>query len=189
MTAPECTIDHLARALALGQRVVDGTDWSDATRSLATPCRNFTVAQLGEHIVDTHNLLLTAAGGDPVPGELAAVHAPLAAACVQRWTERGLDGTIGLGGNDLPASFGLALHTLEAYVHAWDLAQAVGGVFESDDALTEVVAGAAQMIVSDDIRGGPFGEPYGAAIDVDSDAGPIDRLVAFTGRSPAQPLG
>lgn len=151
-----------------------------------TPCKAFTVAQLADHIIDTHVFLLAAAGGtagDP-GGSFADRHAAVGAASVAQWTTRDTDGTVDLGGNELPAAFGLDLHTLETYVHGWDLAQGLGRRFTPSKALTEAAWEMAQQIVSDDARGTGDDGPYGPAIKVPTTADTMTRLLAHTGRDP-----
>jgi uncharacterized protein (TIGR03086 family) len=156
-----------------------------------TPCRGFDVRELQQHIIDTHLLLIGAAGGTDVvnAGDFAERHRACATSAVEQWTRRGEDGTVDLGGNDLPASFALALHTLECYVHGWDLAQALQRGFEPDASITEAAWSAAHMILdSGDARGGAFGEPYGSPISVAGSTDRVEELIGFTGRDPRSPI-
>jgi uncharacterized protein (TIGR03086 family) len=173
-------------AVATAQAVIDQSPITDDDLHRPTPCRDFDVAALGDHLIDTHHFLLTAAGGSAVDagGSLAERHRAVGAASVERWANRGTDGSVDLGGNELPASFGLSLHTLETYVHGWDLARGLGRAFEPPAELTDVAWEIAQQIVSDDLRGDDG--PYGPAVDVDDGADLVDRIVAHTGRDPHQ---
>lgn len=179
----ECTA--LERSIALTQQVIDSAPITDEDLARRTPCVAFGVDDLLDHIIDTHHLLLGSAGGG-IPDEVASIggrHRAAGEASVTAWRARGTEGTIDLGGNELPATFGLSLHVLEAYVHAWDLAAALSRDFAPDDDLTAAVATAAQMVISDGMRGDAEGMPYGSAVDLES-ASAIDRLVAFAGRDP-----
>ena len=173
-------------AVATTQEVIDQSPISDDDLRRPTPCRDFDVAALSEHLIDTHQFLLTAAGGAAVDGggSLAERHRAVAAASIEHWAARGTDGSIDLGGNELPASFGLSLHTLETYVHGWDLARGLGRAFEPSAELTDVAYSIAQQIVSDDVRG--VDGPYGPAVDIGDGADLVDRIVAHTGRDPQQ---
>lgn len=176
---------HLAEAISTLQGVIDAAPITPAEQTRPTPCHDFTVQQLGDHIIDTHNLLLVGAGGTAVDGAdtLSDRHAAVAAAALAQWDRRGTEGSIDLGGNSLPAEFGLSLHTLEVYVHAWDLAEGLGRSFDPSADLTSAVWSMAHQIVSDDFRG-DAGAPYGAAVTVADGAPLMERLIAHTGRHP-----
>ena len=173
-------------SVATVQTVIDLAPISDDDLRRPTPCRDFDVDALIDHILDTHDLLLTAAGGSSggAGGSFGERHRRVGAASIAQWADRGIDGSIDIGGNELPAVFGLSLHTLETYVHGWDLARGLGRPFEPSVALSEAVWAIAREIVSDDMRGD--GAPYGPAVEVDADAALVDRIVAHTGRDPHQ---
>jgi uncharacterized protein (TIGR03086 family) len=171
-------LEALAEALSIVQQSIDSQPLPGGH---PTPCTEFGVAALVEHINWTHGLLLEAIGGDAV--ELEDPHDHISAAALAAWTARGVDGSISIGGNDLPAAFGLSLHVLETYVHGWDLAAALGRPFTPSTELTERARSAAEMIITDEARG-PDG-PYGPAVQVDADADDVAHLIAFTGRDPA----
>lgn len=178
-------LEALEAAIAVSQQVLDAGPIRAEDLGAPTPCASFDLAQLGDHVIDTHNLLLGAAGGRPVdPGTtLAERHAQVGAAAVKQWIERGTDGTIDLGGNALPAAFGLSLHALEAYVHAWDLARALDRPFRPGAELTAHIADVAQQIVTDQARGDE-GAPYRAALTAGEGDDDVARLIAHTGRDP-----
>lgn len=184
-------IEALQASIDALQSIVGDKPIADDQLGDPTPCQAFTVEHLGDHIIDTHNFLLSAAGGKPVDrgGSFAKRHAAVGAASVTQWTKRGTDGTVDLGGNELPAEFGLSLHVLETYVHAWDLALGLGRVFAPSAALTEMAWEVAQQIVSDDARGDSDDAPYGRAVKAGKTADPIERLIDHTGRDPRNPLG
>jgi uncharacterized protein (TIGR03086 family) len=179
------SIHSLQEAVTLMQSVIDAESIDDRDRSRPTPCAKFDVEQLSCHVIDTHTLFLVGTGGEPVKhsGSLSERHAAVAAAAVEQWSRRGTGGAIDLGGNDVPAGFGLALHTLETYVHAWDLAQSLCRPFDPPTDLTSQMWEFAEEFISEDLRGDEDGAPYGLAITID-DADGVDRLVAFTGRDP-----
>ncbi len=178
-------------SVALLQDIIDREPIPAEALADPTPCRAFDVGALQRHIIDTHLLLIGAAGGADVVDarDFAEHHRACATTAVEQWMRRGADGTVDLGGNDLPASFALALHTLECYVHGWDLAQALKRPFEPDASITEAAWDAAHLILdSGDARGGPFGEPYGSAITLHGDTDRVQELIAFTGRDPRSPI-
>jgi uncharacterized protein (TIGR03086 family) len=179
----------LERSVAITQGIIDSAPISDDELAGPTPCADFTTAQLIDHIIDTHLFLLTAAGGtftaDASADEsLSARHAAVGSAAIARWSERGTEGTVDLGGNEFPAVFGISLHALEAYVHGWDLAQSLDRPFPATDELSAATLGFSRQIVSDQFRG--EGAPFGLAVDADPDAAddPLALLIAHTGRRP-----
>lgn len=182
-------LNALESALDTLQQVIDADPIDNNQGSKPTPCADFTVDDLGTHIIDTHNLLLTGAGGDPLTddGTLSERNSALSTAAIKQWTQRGTDGTVDLGGNALPASFALSLHTLEAYIHAWDLAQSLGRPFKPSDDLTSDMWAFAQDFISDDVRGEAAGVPYGPAVAVGAGASDVERLIAHSGRNPRWP--
>lgn len=179
-------LDALRTALDNLQQVIDAGPIENTQGGNPTPCSDFTVNDLADHVIDTHNLLLAGAGGTAINdnGTLSARHAALAEAALNQWSQRGTDGTIDLGGNELPASFALPLHALETYVHAWDLARSLDRPFEPPTELTDDMWSFAQGSITDDVRGETAGAPYGPKVDVAVDASDVDRLIAFTGRDP-----
>jgi uncharacterized protein (TIGR03086 family) len=179
------TIDTLRDCLDLEQTVLDVGPVTD-DRAAPTPCSAFDTGQLVDHVLSTHRFLIAALGGDPPPtdGDAAELHRALADAALAAWTARGTDGEIELGGNVLPAPFVLSLHVLEAYIHAWDLAVALGRPFGPADELTGRVWEAARLVITDDVRSDAPGAPYRAVHAVGDDESPVARLIAHSGRDP-----
>ncbi len=176
----------LDQSIAITQRVIDAGPITASVLASPTPCEEFDAAQLLDHIVDTHVFLLTAAGGrvELDDESIAAKHASVGAAAVAAWTARGDDGTIDLGGNQLPASFGLSLHALEAFIHGWDLAQSLDRPFEPSDELVSAALVLAREVISDQMRGDFEGAPYGPAVPTVGSADELQLLVAHAGRTP-----
>ena len=85
----------------------------------------------------------------------------------------------------MPATVVLAIHIVETYVHAWDLAKATGRGFAPSPELTAAAWDAARMFLTDDVRGAGADAPYGPERPVDDGATSVDRLIAFAGRDPA----
>lgn len=178
-------LDILHESVSVTQCVIDEAPITDADLASPTTCADFTVSLLIDHIIDTHVFLLEAAGGEVTldDASISRRHSAVGAAAVDSWRQRGTDGMVDLGGNELPASFGLSLHALEAFVHGWDLAESLGRPFEPSDPLTDAALELAREIISDEMRGDFDGAPYGAAIDlIDPDSGNLAALIAHAGR-------
>jgi len=179
-------LDTLRRSIELTDSILAAGPIDAEAARAATACADFDVSALGEHIIDTHVFLLTAAGGsvNPSGDTLAERHRAVGPAAVAAWAAISGDDTVDLGGNQLPAAFGLALHALEAFVHGWDLANALDRSFQPDATLVEAAWDAAQTVISDDTRSSDAGAPYGPAVAISDSAPSLDRLIAFCGRVP-----
>ena len=76
----------------------------------------------------------------------------------------------------------LAAYAGELTVHSWDLALAIGRADLLDPALAEAALPAYQAFVPAAPRGGDI--PFGPVVEAGPDAGPYERLAAWTGRDP-----
>lgn len=155
--------------------------------SRQTPCTEFDVAQLTEHLLNS----ITAIGGmvdaefpervesDSVERQVISAARP----ALDAWHRRGLDGSVPFGKGEMPAKGACAILSIEFLVHAWDYARAVGHDVEAPASLTEYVLNLARNVIKPEFRGGAgFDDP----VEVPADAGALDQLVAFTGRNPAR---
>lgn len=186
-SGPEASpTDELASAeasLQVLQRVTHGIASDDLKRQ--TPCREFDVAGLTDHLLTSITLLGGAAGAEfPDRNTDHSVEQQIIAAArpaVDAWRRRGLDGTVPFGEGEAPARFMAGILSLEFLVHAWDYASAIDRPVHAPDSLTEYVTGLARSIITPDgrIRAG-----FDAPVDVAAHASKLDRLVAFTGRVP-----
>ena len=180
---PVDELDAAEAALQVLQQVVHGIATDDLTKQ--TPCREFDVAGLTDHLLNSITMLGGAAGAqfpdrnpdDSVERQVIAAARP----AVDAWRRRGTEGTVPFGENEAPARFMAAILSLEFLVHAWDYASAIGRPMNAPDSLTEYVLGLAQRIITPEgrVRAG-FVDP----VDVGAHASKLERLVAFTGRQP-----
>jgi uncharacterized protein (TIGR03086 family) len=174
LTAVEAT-------LAICQRVVHGV--TETEYHHPTACTEFDVAQLAEHLSGSVTFLGAAAGAGAVPADGTTLEARLAGpaqAVLEAWTARGADGTVTLSPGEMPATMVLGIGAIEFLVHAWDFAQATGQRLTVDDGLSRYVLDQAGQIITPAGRErGLFADPVQAG----PDAGLLDRLIAFTGRS------
>ncbi|OBI18224.1 TIGR03086 family protein [Mycobacterium sp. E2497] len=170
--------------LGVLQRVLHTIPADDLSRR--TPCSEFDVAQLTEHLLKSIAGLGGMVGaampereqGDSVERQVVAAARP----ALDAWHRRGLDGTVPFGKSEMPAKAACGIFSVEFLVHAWDYAAAVGHELNAPEPLSEYVLGLARTIIRPEIRAGAgFDDP----IDVPADAGALEQLVAFTGRNPA----
>jgi uncharacterized protein (TIGR03086 family) len=181
---PTDELDGAEEALGVLQRVVHRISSDDLSRP--TPCSEFDVAQLTDHLLNS----ITTIGGvvgaqlpprqadDSVERQVVAAARP----ALDAWHRHGLQGTVKLGANETPAKVFAGVLAIEFLVHAWDYARATGYDVEVADPLAEYVLELAQKIITPQGRSKVgFDEP----VDVPADAGPLERLIAFTGRRPA----
>jgi len=174
ITSADATLAVLQRVL-----VTVGDDDLDSQ----TPCEDYTVAQLVEHLLGSLRGLGSMAGADVQVADTGSVEARVADAAQQAleaWARRGVEGTVDLGGQQLPAGLAAGILSLEFLIHAWDVATTVGTKVEvSDEVTTHVLEVAHQLISPAQREGGSFA----AAVEVGADAHVLDRLIAFSGRS------
>ncbi|NNE95468.1 MAG: TIGR03086 family protein [Acidimicrobiales bacterium] len=182
--APE-ELDHLTAAeasWAICQQIM--RRFEGDVRDNATPCADFTVHELVEHLMGSLRSLGGMAGSD-VPEEIDAASAEdyiaqAAEPALAAWRSRGVDGEVPFGSGTAPAFVPAGIIVLEFFVHAWDFAQAIGVDFEAPDHLTAYVQSLADAIIRPDNRG--EGKGF-AAVQATASSDPVDALMAFTGRS------
>ena len=184
--AEPAELNHLTCAdavLAVCQNVLRGV--SEADMAKPTPCTDFSVGLLVDHLVDS----LVAIGG-MAGGQVSAVEsgppesrvAVVAQQALEAWTRRGLDGALQVGSGEMPATLAVNILCIELLVHAWDVAEATGQQVAVSDAVTGYVLEMAREVISPEKRrDGSFAE----AIETGPDAEVLQRLIAFSGRAAA----
>jgi uncharacterized protein (TIGR03086 family) len=169
--------------LAVCQQVLRGVD--EGQLGNPTPCTEFSVEQLVDHLLRSMSGLGQMAGAEvahATSGDVEARVAFAAEQALQAWRRRGLDGAVSVGAGEMPASLAAGILSIEFLVHAWDFAVATGQKVHASDELTAYVLELAQQVISPQGRaGGAFAE----ALEVGPDAQVLDRLMAFTGRTAA----
>jgi uncharacterized protein (TIGR03086 family) len=178
--------DELASAeatLGVLQHVVHQISSDELSKP--TPCSEYDVAQLTDHLLNSITILGGAAGaqsperaaGDSVERQIIGAARP----ALDAWHHRGLDGTVSIGASELPAALAAGILSIEFLVHAWDYAAATGHRIDVADSVTDCVLGLAKKIITPQGRATVgFADP----VDVPDDAPALDRLIAFTGREP-----
>ena len=169
--------------LAICQLILRGV--AEADYHKPTVCTEFDVTQLADHLIGSVTYLGAAAGAsaESVTGPLESQVATAAQATLEAWHVRGLDGEVKVGPHEMPAGAALGILSIEFLVHAWDFAEATGQQVVVSDELAQHVLGVARQIITPEARaGGSFADP----IEASPDAGLLDRLIAFTGRTTNQ---
>jgi uncharacterized protein (TIGR03086 family) len=151
----------------------------------STPCRKFDVAGLTDHLMNSITTLGGAAGAqfpdrdaqDSVQRQIVGAAEP----ALEAWRRRGLDGTVDFGAGEFPAKLAAGILSIEFLVHAWDYAAATGSELEVPDGLAEHVEQLAHSIITPEGRTNVgFDQP----VELSTGADALERLIAFTGRSP-----
>jgi uncharacterized protein (TIGR03086 family) len=180
---PTDELDSAEASLHVLQNVVHpiaNDDWAKQT-----PCREFDIAKLTDHLMNSISVIGGAAGAelpdrnadDSIERQLIAAARP----ALDAWHRRGLDGSVKFGDGEAPARMMAGILSLELLVHAWDYAMAMGRRVDVPDSLSQYVMGVAQTVITPEGRSNAgFDDPQ----DVAADANALDRLVAYTGRKP-----
>jgi uncharacterized protein (TIGR03086 family) len=168
---------------AVLEQVLHGLGDDDLSKQ--TPCREFDVASLTDHLMNSINVIGGAAGAElPERDRTDSVERQVVLAArpaLDAWQRRGLGGTVPFGQGKAPATMMAGVLSLEFLVHAWDYAAAVGREVGAPDSLSDYVLGLAKNIITPEGRSNAgFDDP----IDVAADARALDRLLAYTGRRP-----
>jgi uncharacterized protein (TIGR03086 family) len=150
-----------------------------------TPCREFDVVGLTDHLMNSITTLGGAAGAefpdrdrsDPVQRQVLAAARP----AVDAWQQRGLAGTVDFGPGPFPATVAAGILSVEFLVHAWDYAAATGHEIDVPDDVAAYVEQLAHGIITPEGRADVGFDP---PIELAAEAGAFERLVAFTGRRP-----
>jgi len=177
---PLAQLDRLAPALG---RVISGIQPDQL--DLPTPCADFTVRGVLEHMVGGATAFAAAYRGvEPDAPDLADPLAGLPVALgglFEAMSAPGaLDGTIVAPFGELPREDFARFVVLDGIVHGWDMATATGQAYDPDPELVAAVESFARSTL-DPLRDG---QTFAAAVEPASDASPIERLAAYTGRRP-----
>jgi uncharacterized protein (TIGR03086 family) len=169
------------KSFAVLQHVLHGIAADDLDKQ--TPCREFDVAALTDHLLNSITTIGAMAGAefddrnrDDSIEQQVVVAGRLA---LDAWKHRGLDGAVEFGGNQAPAEVMVGILSLEFLVHAWDYATAVGREVSAPESLCDYVLGLAKKIITPE---GRVNVGFDDPVEVPGDAGALVRLLAYTGR-------
>jgi len=186
MTAPD-----LGPATSALAALVTGV--RDDQMTAPTPCTEYAVGDLVDHIGGLTLAFTGAARKEQVPGSEQGGTGDASrlepgwrdriandlAALAEAWrAEEAHHGMTQAGPVELPGEVAALVTLNEVVVHGWDLAVATGQPYRPDPAL---VAACAAFVDGFEVGGdGPFGPP----LPPPADATPMERLAAGTGRDP-----
>jgi uncharacterized protein (TIGR03086 family) len=150
-----------------------------------TPCSEWTVGDLIEHVVGGNERVPQWAGGDEQPparpDDLIQAHRATAAAAQETFARPGaLEAMYRLPFGEVPGHRFIGMRTTDVLVHAWDLAAATNQSTDLDPELAQRQLAAARERVRPEFRGP--GRPFGAEQPCSPDRPPADQLAAFLGR-------
>jgi uncharacterized protein (TIGR03086 family) len=183
------TVDQLARVLDDVEPLVaavDGDGWTGPT-----PCTDWTVRQLVNHLVGGNLLFAAIVDGLPVDrsttdhlgDDPVAAYRKAADAVVAAFSRPGaLAQVVTVPFGTVPGMVALHLRITEVLVHGWDLARATGGTTGFSD---DIVAGELDFTRAALADVPPDRSPFAPPQPVADDAPLIDQLAACLGRSVA----
>lgn len=189
------TSPALTGAVALLERSISyalGSTHLIAPGSLArpTPCPGWDLGALLCHLVDALDALHWAgtdgafdlASIPPAPDPIVAVR-DRARDVIEIWSGGGPH-TVAVGGSPLSAAIVVVAGAIEVAVHGWDIARSCGQHRPIPEPLAEEMLDLVPLVVTIAERRGRFGPPI--AVAPGATAG--DRLIAFLGRRPLDPV-
>lgn len=168
----------------------------DADLVRPTPCPDYTVGDLLDHVAGLSVAFAAAARKQPLAGGPSGDASCLdpnwrariprdVAALVEAWRDPAAwSGTTHVGGVDLPGAIAGVVALDEVVVHGWDLAVATGQPYDVDDASIGALHAFLEASVDTD-QPPPADSPFGPPIAVGPDAPLLDRVLGLTGRDPA----
>lgn len=183
-------VELLERALGYTRVALSEVRAGDARRP--TPCLRWRLVDLLDHMDDTLDAFLEAAGGTvrdhPSPHgsrdvtDLTQRLQGKACDLLGLWTAGG-SATISVGTAVLDRRLLLGTAALEITVHGWDVATTLGSDHPVPDALGRALLPVAHVVVDPSERGVRFGPRVAAAADADAGR----QLLGFLGRDSAGP--
>lgn len=159
--------------------------------SAPTPCMDWDVRALANHLLQVISALNLAGRGEPVPDELwardlmseewAERFEGEARQAVEAWADpAALENMVSMGSNEMPAPFVASMLASDLVIHGWDLARATGQDYHCDDAAAEI----AHRFVADTGEQGRGMGIYAKPVPVADEASALDRSLGLSGRDP-----
>lgn len=177
------SIERAARLALEATRLADET-----TLDLSTPCAEWDVRALAEHMLNfarlaTHTARKTLPVGEPL--EVAAgwrdEYRDWVDQALQAWSDPGaVVGTTSFGGDPLSAERAAAITVMEFALHAWDMARTFENHLEVPDDLGAEI----KAIVDGLAEPGRASGVFGPAVAVEGDLSDFEQALAASGRRP-----
>lgn len=156
-----------------------------------TPCADWDVRALANHLLHVVQALGLAGqgkpvpdelwAGDPVAGDLADRFDDEARAATEAWArDDAWDGAVSLGAAEVPAAMAATMLVSDLVIHGWDLARATGQPFRCEDDAAEL---AHRFLLETGEQGREMGI-YAAAHPPEETASLLERALAASGRDP-----
>lgn len=169
--------------------LVEGT--TKEMRGLPTPCSEYVVSDLVNHIVGWLQVFDADCNGRTYEGDASHYHCQInpatefnaaATSLLDGWKKYGFDRKIKMMGNEMPAEMVFNMTVMEYLTHGWDLAIATGQPIPYTEEEAQAVYVRAVSTLPAEYRGD--GQPFGNIVEVAESASAVDRLVGFMGRQP-----
>jgi uncharacterized protein (TIGR03086 family) len=154
----------------------------------ATLCTKFSVADVLEHMIGGAAAFAPAFRGQASPPAAAVTSGSLQ----DRWraamadlldavhTSGAAERTIAAPFGDVPGAVFARFVAFDGLVHGWDIATAAGLSYAPSHAVVAAADGFARQALTDDLRDG---DTFATAVTPPADAHPLERVVAFSGRT------
>jgi uncharacterized protein (TIGR03086 family) len=183
--------DTYERALQRTGKIVAGTTRDQLDGS--TPCPDWTVGDLLNHIIGGCLAVSSGAAGEARPiddgvdhaagGHVAAFEDAARGAIEAFQVPGALESKFEMSWGDTPGTVALGLAVTDAVVHGWDLATATGQDAPIDEDIAEEIYGMTSSMMEP--KGSyPRGDAFDDPVEVPDDAPASARMLAYLGRQP-----
>ncbi|WP_406270062.1 TIGR03086 family metal-binding protein [Nocardia sp. NBC_00881] len=187
--------DLHGRAVRLSVDVVDRV--TPDRLGAETPCAEWNLQALLEHMITQNHGFAAAARGsddpglwtvrpatDPVADYRASADDVVAAFAAEDVFERALLLPEMLPGYGFPAGLAITFHLIDSVVHAWDVAQSIGEAITLDEDLGREALRVALAVPNGPERSAP-GAAFAPGLVVPDETPVLDRILLLLGRSPS----
>lgn len=177
-------IAQLDEIVPLLQGLVEPLD--DGRLEAPTPCADFDVRQVLEHMIGGATVFAAAFRGTTPPAGALPIDVvsafPAAMGELQEAMRSpgALDRTIAAPFGEVPGETFARFVALDGLVHGWDIATATGQPYDPPAAVVAEVEAFGRQAIADDLRDG---DTFAAATTAPAGCSLLERLVAFTGRT------
>ena len=181
--------EPLEQAIASTREVLVGV--SKAQLADATPCAQWKVSDLINHIVGGQYFFESCAQGTPPAGGETDFSATDFVSAFDDGAERSLaafradgvmDKTLTLPFGQMPGAAFLGIAATDTFTHGWDLAKATGQNTDLNPTLAAQLLAGARQFLSPGFRS-PEGAVFGLEQEAPAGASNADQLAAFLGRT------